>query len=58
MLHFFVLMVWQAEGDLGTIAQSSKATQRTLGFGSAPKPLDIQGETHSAEASQSSRRQR
>ena len=31
-----------AEGDLGTVAMTSKGKQRTLGFGVKPKPLMVQ----------------
>jgi DNA ligase 1 len=34
---------YQEEGDLGTVAQSCKSKQRTLGFGSRPKPLTVKG---------------
>ena len=30
---------YESEGDLGTVASSAKAKQRTLGFGIKPKPL-------------------
>ena len=30
---------YEAEGDLGTVAKTSKGKQRTLGFGAKPKPL-------------------
>lgn len=30
---------YKAEGDLGTVAMTSKAKQQTLGFGAKPKPL-------------------
>ena len=30
---------YESEGDLGSVAESSKGKQRTLGFGAKPKPL-------------------
>jgi DNA ligase-1 len=30
---------YESEGDLGSVAKSSKGKQRTLGFGAKPKPL-------------------